>query len=206
MVLYPTTAADCRAPLILANPLFAHCPCSRKRVERPHRDFSMSITLQASRRQSMIARPSWLLFAVLVISPQHVATAHDLFTAYIQHSITLTVGARDTDLELDLTFFEEWSARERAADGCRCQWAHHAIRSGSLREKARAGSGPAGEVACRRPGTPACLHFMLRKWICSATTGPVRRITGFGFSSLPPLRRHYALTTRSWLRIASGQG
>ena len=75
----------------------------------------MSITLQASRRQSMIARPSWLLFAVLVISLQHVATAHDLFTAYIQHSVILTVGARYTDLEVDLTFFEEWSARERAA-------------------------------------------------------------------------------------------
>ena len=43
------------------------------------------------------------------------ATAHDLFAAYVQHSVHLTVGARDVDLTMDLTFFEEWSARERLA-------------------------------------------------------------------------------------------
>ena len=40
--------------------------------------------------------------------------AHDVFRQYIQHSIHLTVGARYIDLVVDLTFFEEWSARERA--------------------------------------------------------------------------------------------
>jgi hypothetical protein len=43
------------------------------------------------------------------------ATAHDLFTAYVQHSVRLAVGAKHVDLTLDLTFFEEWSARERQA-------------------------------------------------------------------------------------------
>ena len=62
----------------------------------------------------MIVWPGWLLFAGMVISLQHLAAAHDLFTAYIQHSVHLTVGARYSDLELDLTFFEDWSARERA--------------------------------------------------------------------------------------------
>jgi len=63
----------------------------------------------------MIAWPAWLLLAGMVVSLQHRAAAHDLFAAYIQHSVLLTVGARYCDLEVDLTFFEEWSARERAA-------------------------------------------------------------------------------------------
>jgi hypothetical protein len=41
------------------------------------------------------------------------ASAHDFFTAYIQHQVQLTVGAQHLDLTVDLTFFEEWSARER---------------------------------------------------------------------------------------------
>ncbi len=40
--------------------------------------------------------------------------AHDVFRQYIQHSIHLTIGARYIDLVVDLTFFEDWSARERA--------------------------------------------------------------------------------------------
>jgi hypothetical protein len=63
----------------------------------------------------MIAWPAWLLFAGMVISLQHLAAAHDLFTAYIQHRVLLTVGAGYSDVEIDLTFFEEWSAHERAA-------------------------------------------------------------------------------------------
>jgi hypothetical protein len=71
----------------------------------------------------MIAWPAWLLFVGMVISLQHFAAAHDLFAAYIQHSVLLTVGARYSDLEVNLTFFEGWSARERAAmdaDGNGC--------------------------------------------------------------------------------------
>jgi hypothetical protein len=63
----------------------------------------------------MIAWPAWLLFAGTVIGLQHLAAAHDVFAAYIQHSVLLTVGVRYSDVEVDLTFFEEWSARERAA-------------------------------------------------------------------------------------------
>ena len=63
----------------------------------------------------MITWPTWLLFAGMAVSLQHRAAAHDLFAAYIQHSVRLTVGARYCDVEVDLTFFEEWSARERAA-------------------------------------------------------------------------------------------
>ncbi len=63
----------------------------------------------------MIAWPARLLFAGMVISMQHLAAAHELFTAYIQHRVSLTVGARYSDVEVDLTFFEEWSAHERAA-------------------------------------------------------------------------------------------
>jgi hypothetical protein len=38
---------------------------------------------------------------------------HDLFTAYIQHRIAITVGAKYMDLTVQLTFFEEGSAHER---------------------------------------------------------------------------------------------
>ena len=63
----------------------------------------------------MIAWPAWLLFAGMVIGLHHPAAAHDLFTAYIQHRVSLTVGARYSDVEVDLTFFEEWATRERGA-------------------------------------------------------------------------------------------
>ena len=56
-----------------------------------------------------------LLLASIVIGLPHTAVGHDLFTAYVQHGVHLTVGARHVDLTLDLTFFEEWSARERLA-------------------------------------------------------------------------------------------
>jgi hypothetical protein len=62
-------------------------------------------------------RGAWVaMFLLAGIAPGLLpdAPAHDLFTAYVQHSIRLTVGARHIDLTLDLTFFEEPSARERA--------------------------------------------------------------------------------------------
>ncbi len=55
------------------------------------------------------------LFALAVmigVSPG-VTSAHDLYTAFIQHRVQLEVGAQHIDLTLDLTFFEEWSSRER---------------------------------------------------------------------------------------------
>ncbi len=54
-----------------------------------------------------------LLLAGTVSGLRRDATAHDLFAAYVQHSVHLTVGAQYIDLTLDLTFFEEPSLRER---------------------------------------------------------------------------------------------
>src|SRR5262249_25599846 len=60
-------------------------------------------------------RPRLLLAACwLVLSPQGVA-AHDILTNYVQHSVRLSVGPQNVDVTVDLTFFEEWSARERRA-------------------------------------------------------------------------------------------
>ncbi len=55
----------------------------------------------------------WLLGAGLAAGSLPEVSAHDLYTAYIQHRVHLNVGARHVDLTLDLTFFEEWSSRER---------------------------------------------------------------------------------------------
>lgn len=39
--------------------------------------------------------------------------AHDLFTAYIQHRVAVTMGVQHVDVTVQLTFFEEGSAHER---------------------------------------------------------------------------------------------
>ena len=67
---------------------------------------------RGSRRSVWLAA---LLLASAAIGLRRHAAAHDLFASYIQHSVHLTVGARHIDLTLDLTFFEEQSARERMA-------------------------------------------------------------------------------------------
>jgi hypothetical protein len=54
-----------------------------------------------------------LLLAGIMLGLRGHATAHDLFAAYVQHSVHLTVGARHIDITVDLTFFEEPSLRER---------------------------------------------------------------------------------------------
>jgi hypothetical protein len=49
-------------------------------------------------------------------------SAHDLFTAYIQHRVAVTIGAKHTDVTVQLTFFEDSSEHERGhmdADGNR---------------------------------------------------------------------------------------
>lgn len=56
---------------------------------------------------------TWLVLAGLAAGSLRETSAHDLYTAYIQHRVYLSVGARHVDLTLDLTFFEEWSSRER---------------------------------------------------------------------------------------------
>lgn len=63
----------------------------------------------------------WRVLAVgIVVFSRCDATGHDLFTAYIQHRVQASLGADHLDVTVDLTFFEEWSARERRqmdADG-----------------------------------------------------------------------------------------
>lgn len=54
-----------------------------------------------------------MLLALLWIAATLDSPGHDLFTAFVQHRLHLQVGARNLDLTLDLTFFEEWSGRER---------------------------------------------------------------------------------------------
>ncbi len=75
----------------------------------------MSDVYQVSRSRRRTEGLVRLLFAGIVIGLCHTVGAHDLFTNYVQHSVQLTAGARHLDLTLDLTFFEEWSARERQA-------------------------------------------------------------------------------------------
>ena len=75
----------------------------------------MNTLFQASPNQRMIPGPAWLLFIGMMLSLPQLAAAHDLFAKYIQHNVNLSIGARYIDLDVDLTFFEEWSARERAA-------------------------------------------------------------------------------------------
>jgi hypothetical protein len=55
-----------------------------------------------------------LLAGFLVLAPNW-AEGHDTLGACVQHSVHLSVGAQNADLTIDLTFFEEWSAHERAA-------------------------------------------------------------------------------------------
>jgi hypothetical protein len=61
------------------------------------------------------ARPCLFLLAGLVLSSSFIARAHDTLGACVQHCVRVTVGARHIDVTLDLTFFEQWSASERAA-------------------------------------------------------------------------------------------
>lgn len=55
------------------------------------------------------------MLIVLAVSPASTTVAHDLFAACIQHGVRLSVGTKQVDLTIDLTFFEEWSAKERLA-------------------------------------------------------------------------------------------
>lgn len=73
----------------------------------------MSQILQASQSWWRVARPDRLLLVAMSFALLPAASAHDVFTNYVQHAAKLVVGARHVDLTLELTFFEEWSARER---------------------------------------------------------------------------------------------
>jgi len=68
--------------------------------------------LQHGRRRWRVV---FLSLAVFVAALPHGVFAHKLFMAYVQHGVHLSVGARNIDLTFDLTFFEQWSAKERLA-------------------------------------------------------------------------------------------
>jgi len=70
-------------------------------------------SFQGSRGRRRSVWLAVLLLAGTVIGLGPNAVAHDLFAAFVQHSVRVTVGARYIDLTLDLTFFEEPSVRER---------------------------------------------------------------------------------------------
>jgi hypothetical protein len=55
-----------------------------------------------------------LLAGLFVVLPR-IARAHDRLGSFVQHTVHVAVGAQHLDVTLDLTFFEEWSARERKA-------------------------------------------------------------------------------------------
>jgi hypothetical protein len=74
----------------------------------------VSNRFEAARGRRRTTWLAWLLLASSMISMPLQIAAHDVFRAYVQHNVHLTIGARYMDLVLDLTFFEEWSARERA--------------------------------------------------------------------------------------------
>lgn len=54
------------------------------------------------------------LVSVIALGPAMTATrGHDVYTAFIQHRVHLTAAVARLDITIDLTFFEEWSSRER---------------------------------------------------------------------------------------------
>lgn len=58
----------------------------------------------------------FLILSLLVaglLGPSLPAIAHGVLASYVQHGVLLKVGAEHIDLTVDLTFFEEPSARER---------------------------------------------------------------------------------------------
>ena len=75
----------------------------------------MSHISQALHGRSRAAAAAALLAASLVALLPLSAAAHDVLTNFVQHSVHLTLSARHLDVTLDLSFFEEWSARERHA-------------------------------------------------------------------------------------------
>ena len=65
-------------------------------------------------------RLTLVLCAVVALGASRCAQAHNVLGEYVQHGIHLTVGAQHIDITVDLTFFEQWSSRERGvmdADG-----------------------------------------------------------------------------------------
>ena len=75
----------------------------------------MSHISQASHGMSRSAFAALHLIASLLVGLPISGAAHDVLTNFVQHSVRLTMGAHHLDVTIDLTFFEEWSSRERHA-------------------------------------------------------------------------------------------
>ena len=63
--------------------------------------------------RSAIWRIAWLLVGIFAGGGRVPVRAHDFFAGYIQHRVEVTMGARDVDVTVQLTFFEESSTHER---------------------------------------------------------------------------------------------
>ncbi len=103
----PATKQECSARRSCA---LTRMPAKdRKSAER----VSVNNSFQGGRGRRRSVWLAVLLLAGVVIGLRRDAAGHDLLAAYVRHSVHLVVGARHIDLTLDLTFFEEPSARER---------------------------------------------------------------------------------------------
>jgi hypothetical protein len=83
--------------------------------KHPGESGRMSNSFQASSSGWAKACLGSCLLVSLCVDLPHIARAHDLLGSYVQHGIHLAAGAQHLDVTLDLTFFEEWSGRERKA-------------------------------------------------------------------------------------------
>jgi len=73
----------------------------------------MSIRFLALHAGRQRVCPGLLLCALAAIGMSPIAAAHDVLRTCIQHEVRVAIGARHIDVTVDLTFFEEWSTRER---------------------------------------------------------------------------------------------
>jgi hypothetical protein len=69
--------------------------------------------VHSRRGRRRLAYPAWALLGALLGGTPYSGVTHEPLAACIQQRIALTVGTGYLEVSVDLTFFEEWSARER---------------------------------------------------------------------------------------------
>jgi hypothetical protein len=94
--------------------VFPDCPPPELGVE-DGREFGVTMNIHALSDWGKKKCLRWCLLAGVLLFTPPLALGHDALGAFVQHAVHLSIGAQQVDLTLDLTFFEEWSARERAA-------------------------------------------------------------------------------------------
>ncbi len=75
----------------------------------------MNQNVQTARGRWRAIRLGWVPLGGWLLAGTGGAPAHEQLAAFVQHHVHLSVGKRYIDVTLDLTFFEDWSARERLA-------------------------------------------------------------------------------------------